>query len=441
MTTQAIFTQATTADDVVAGLLGAGFNGATHRPGDSEYGVQRQSVIPSFDSRPLVVAEAYGRTDVQAAVRVARERNLPLAVQATGHGTKIPADGGILLRTSAMSSMLIDPQRMIAKVGPGTRWGAVIDAAGRFGLAPLAGSSRDVGVTGYTLGGGVGWLARKYGFAADSVVRAEVVTADGRFVTTSADEHQDLFWAIRGGSGNFGIVTSLEFRLYPVSKVHAGIVYFGFDRAAETLEFYREWCATIPNELSTAIVLTRIPASPDFPEDLRGTRALAIKALYAGEGDLAEHILKPLFEVAGPRLAGGLRTMPFGESAMGGTPARYLDLVDALPDDLIARFAELTGEGAPTVEIRHWGGAMANPGPGAGPVGHRGATYSVIIDQEVPQLADVLRTTGRTFVNFLADPARTATAYSENDYMRLREVKRAYDGDNFFHLNHNIRPA
>ncbi|HET6296234.1 MAG TPA: FAD-binding oxidoreductase [Kribbella sp.] len=437
MTVQAVLADA----GVVAGLLGAGFNGVVHRPGDAAYDVERRSVVPGFESRPVVVVEALGRTDVQAAVRTAREYGLPLAVQATGHGTRVPADGGMLVKTSQMTSMLIDGERMIAKVGPGVRWGAVIDAAAEFGLAPLAGSSRDVGVTGYTLGGGVGWLARKYGFAADSVVRAEVVTADGRVVTASADEHPDLFWAIRGGSGNFGIVTSLEFRLYPVRKVHAGIVYFGFDRAAQTLRFYRDWSATIPNELSTAVVLTRIPDTDAFPAELRGTRALAIKALYAGDADLAEHILKPLFDVAGPVLAGELRTMPFRDSAMGGTPARYLDLVDTLPDDLIDELALTNQQEAPTVEIRHWGGAMANPGPGAGPVGHRDAQYSLIIDQEVPQLADVLRTTGRTFVNFLADPERTGTAYAENDYRRLREVKRAYDPDNLFHLNHNIRPA
>ncbi len=433
MTTQAIYTAVTNSHDVVAGLLGAGFNGSIHQPGDAQYDVLRQSVVPTFDSRPLVVAEAESRYDVQAAVRTAKTQGLPLAVQATGHGTRVPADGGILLKTSQMTSVLVDPQRKIAKVGPGTRWGAVIDAAGQFGLAPLAGSSRDVGVTGYTLGGGVGWLARKYGFAADSVVRAEVVTADGRVVVASADEHPELFWAIRGGSGNFGIVTSLEFRLYAVPQVHSGIVYFGIDNAAETLKFYRDWSATIPNELSTAIVLTKVPGT--------ATRALAIKVSYAGEADLAEHILKPLFEVAGPRLAGELRTTPFGESAMGGTPARYLDLVDTLPDDLIDELAQLTGDSAPTVEIRHWGGAMAHPGPGAGPVGHREAQYSVIIDQEVPQLADVLRTTGRTFLNFVADPSRAESAYAEADLNRLRSVKRAYDPDNFFHLNHNIRPA
>ncbi|WP_433013470.1 FAD-binding oxidoreductase [Kribbella sp. CA-294648] len=430
MSTQAIFAAEATGSDVVAGLLGAGFNGSVHRPGDEQYDVLRQSIVPTFDSRPLVVAEAFSRSDVQAAVRTARQLGLPLAVQATGHGTRVPADGGILLRTSAMTSVLVDPQRKIAKVGPGTRWGAVIDAAGQFGLAPLAGSSRDVGVTGYTLGGGVGWLARKYGFAADSVIRAEVVTADGRVVTASADEHPDLFWAIRGGGGNFGIVTSLEFRLYSVPQVHSGIVYFGMDNAAETLKFYRDWSASIPNELSTAILVTNLPGTT--------TRALAVKASYAGEADLAEHLLKPLFQVAGPVVAGELMTTPFAASAMGGTPARYLDLVDTLADDLLDELATL-----PTaiVEIRHWGGAMAHPGPGAGPVGHRAATYSLIINEEVPELAPVLRTTGRTFLNFLADPARATSAYAEADLTRLRAVKRAYDPENFFHLNHNLTPA
>jgi FAD/FMN-containing dehydrogenase len=427
MSAQAIYE--VTGSDVVAGLLGAGFSGELHQPGDAQYDVLRQSVVPTFDSKPLVVAEACSRADVQAAVRTARQYGLPLAVQATGHGTRVPADGGILLKTSAMTSVLVDPERKIAKVGPGTRWGAVIDAAGQFGLAPLAGSSRDVGVTGYTLGGGVGWLARKYGFAADSVIRAELVTAEGRVVTASADEHPDLFWAIRGGSGNFGVVTSLEFRLYDVPQVHSGIVYFGIDNAAETLKFYRDWSATIPNELSTAILLTRLPGTT--------TRALAIKASYSGEADLAEHLLKPLFRQAGPILSGELRTTPYGESAMGGTPARYLDMLDTLQDDLLDALAELPSE---TVEIRHWGGAMAHPGPGAGPVGHREAAYSLIIDQEVPELAPVLRTTGRTFLNFVADPGRAASAYADADLTRLRAVKRAYDPDNFFHLNHNLKP-
>jgi FAD/FMN-containing dehydrogenase len=423
MTTQVVRPVAT---DVVAGLLGAGFNGAVRLPGEAEYDVQRRSLIPTLDSRPMVIAEAYCRTDVQAAVRTAREYGLPIAVQATGHGTKVPADGGLLLKTTPMTSVLIDPERRIAKVAPGARWGAVIDAAGQFGLAPLSGSSRDVGVTGYTLGGGVGWLARKYGFAADSVIRAEVVTADGRVVIASAEHHPELFWAIRGGTGNFGIVTSLEFRLYPVRQVHAGIVYYDIDRAADILRRYREWTTTIPNELSTAVVLTKVG----------GRRAVAIKVMYTGEAEMADHLLKPLFEVAGPRLAGELRTIEYGEAAMGGTPAKHLDFLDVLRDDVIETLTSFPDDDAPTVEIRHWGGAMAHPGPGAGPVGHRGATYSLIIDREMPGLPN----SGRTFVNFLADPGRADTAYAPDDLRRLREVKRAYDPTNFFHLNANIRP-
>jgi len=417
-----------TGRDLVAGLLGAGFNGDVRLPGEPEYDVQRRAVVPSVDSRPVLIAEAVSRSDVQAVVRVAREYGVPLAVQATGHGTRLPADGGILVKTTPMTAVFVDPERRIAKVAPGARWGAVLDAARQFGLAPLSGSSRDVGVTGYTLGGGVGWLARKYGFAADSVIRAEVVTADGRVVTASAEQHPDLFWAIRGGTGNFGIVTSLEFRLYPVRQVHAGIVYYGLDRAAEILRRYRDWTATIPNELSTAIVLTRIPGTEQ--------RAVAVKVLYAGTRELADHLLKPLFEVAGPRLAGELTTIEYADAAMGGTPARHLDFLDELTDDVIDVLTGLEDE--PTIELRHWSGAMTHPGPGAGPVGHRQARFSLIIDRELP--AGLLEHSGRTFVNFLGDHGNAESAYSPADLQRLREVKRAYDPTNFFHLNANIKP-
>ncbi len=417
-----------TGRDLVAGLLGAGFNGEVRLPGEAEYDVQRRAIVPSVDSRPVLVAEAFSRSDVQAVVRVGREYGVPVAVQATGHGTKLPADGGILLKTTPMTAVFVDPERRIAKVAPGARWGAVLDAARQFGLAPLSGSSRDVGVTGYTLGGGVGWLARKYGFAADSVIRAEVVTADGRMVTATAEQHPDLFWAIRGGTGNFGIVTSLEFRLYPVRQVHAGIVYYGIDRAAEILRRYRDWTATIPNELSTAVVLTRIPGTEQ--------RAVAIKVLYAGTRELADHLLKPLFAVAGPRLAGELSTIEYADAAMGGTPARHLDFLDELTDDVIDVLTSIEDE--PTIELRHWSGAMAHPGPGAGPVGHRQAKLSLIIDRELP--AELLPDSGRTFVNFLGDHGRAETSYSPADLQRLRAVKRAYDPTNFFHLNANIKP-
>jgi FAD/FMN-containing dehydrogenase len=205
-------------------------HGPLHRPGDAGYDAGRRTIDPSFEARPALVVEALGAADVRAAVVAAREHDLPFAVQATGHGTRVPCDGGILVRTGAMATVLVDPDRRVAHVGAGARWGDVLAAAAPFGLAPLSGSSPDVGVAGYTLGGGLGWLARRHGFAADSLLRAEVVTAEGGLVTASAEEHPDLLWALRGGGGSFGVVTAMELRLHPVDRVYAGTAFFAIER-------------------------------------------------------------------------------------------------------------------------------------------------------------------------------------------------------------------
>lgn len=407
-------------------------HGAVHVPGDEGYDLHRRPLHPTIDPRPALVVEATGAADVRTAVLAARDQDLPLAVQATGHGTYVPSDGGLLLKTSAMATVLVDPARRIARVGPGARWAGVLAASAPFGLAPLAGSSPDVGVTGYTLGGGVGWLARKHGFAADSLLRAEVVTEDGRIVAASADENPDLFWALRGGGGSFGVVTALEFRLHPVAEVYAGTAYFAAERAADVLGRYREWIADAPDSLSTAVVLTRAPD---------GRRALAIKAMHAGTPDEAERLLAPLRAVAGPALHDGLRPMRFADAAMGGTRAAHLDLVHELPDAVIDAIVETADD--TTVEVRHWGGAMAGPTADAGPSGHRTPPLSVIVSAAEPALVEALRphATGGTFLNFLSDPTRVADAYTADDYRRLREVKRAYDPENVFRLGLTIPPA
>ncbi|MFD0473880.1 FAD-binding oxidoreductase [Nonomuraea thailandensis] len=175
-------------------ILLPGFTGTVHLPGEAGYDEARRSLNPAVDSRPALIAEAQSVADLRVALLAARAHGVPFAVQATGHGTHAPCDGGILVRTSSMASVLVDPARRIARVGPGARWSEVIAAAAPFGLAPLSGSAPSVGVTGYTLGGGLGWLARKHGFAADSVLRAEVLLADGRHVTASPDSHPELFW-------------------------------------------------------------------------------------------------------------------------------------------------------------------------------------------------------------------------------------------------------
>jgi FAD/FMN-containing dehydrogenase len=416
----------------VARRLRRALAGELHVPGDPGYDVARRPLHDTIDPRPAMVVEARGAADVRAAVVAAREHDLALAVQATGHGTHVPADDAILVRTSDMAAVLVDPARRVARVGAGALWGDVLAAAAPFGLAPLSGSSPSVGVTGYTLGGGLGWLARRHGFAADSLLRAEVVTADGSIVTASADDHADLFWALRGGGGSFGVVTAMELRLHPVAEVYAGTACFAVDRAPDTLMRYREWIADAPDALSTAVLLMHLPD---------GQRVLAIRAMHAGAGEEARRLLAPLFAAAGPPLVDGMRPMRFADASMGGTAPRHLELVRDLPDAVIE--AIVAAQAAPTVEVRHWGGAMARPVPGAGPVGPRDVPLSVIADADVPGLAAALapHATGGSFLNFLADPARTATAFVPADYEALREVKAAYDPDDVFRVGHAIAPA
>jgi len=420
-----------------------GFDGAVRLPGEPGYDQLRSPLNPALDPRPAIVAEPTGTADVRAAVLAAREGDLPVAVQATGHGLHRSYDGGLLLNTSAMSTVLVDPDRRIAKVGPGATWAQVLAAAAPFGLAPLSGSAPSVGVTGFTLGGGVGWLSRMHGFAADNVVRAEVVTAAGHVISASAGEHPELFWALRGGGGSLGLVTSLEFRLHPVARVYAGTSYFPVEHAHETLAAYRDWVEQAPDAISTAMLLTRLPDTAEVPPALRGRRALALRLMHVGDPAEAERLIEPLRAAAGPALLEGYREARFGEVAIGGTAPRHLDLLERLSDPVLDFLVEASGDeglGISTIEIRHWGGAMANPGAGAGPVGHRGVPFSVIADAADPALVETLRphATGGSFLNFLSDLDRTASAYTPGDLRRLREVKAAYDPDDVFRLNHSI---
>jgi FAD/FMN-containing dehydrogenase len=287
--------------EAAARMLRRTLHGRLHRPGDAAYDALRRPHAPALDPRPAIVVEALGAADVRAAVAAARDYGLRFAVQSTGHGTHVACDGGILVRTGAMAAVLVDPDRRVAHVGAGARWGDVLAAAAPFGLAPLSGSDPSVGVAGYTLGGGLGWLARRHGFAADSLLRAEVVTAEARVVRASADEHPDLHWALRGGGGGFGVVTAMEIALHPVDRVYAGTAYFAIDCAAETLARYRDWTVGVPDALSTAVVLTR----------LDGERALGLKVMHAGDPAEAERLLAPLRAAAGPALRDDLRVVRF----------------------------------------------------------------------------------------------------------------------------------
>jgi FAD/FMN-containing dehydrogenase len=381
------------------------FRGPVYLPGDQAYNAARATWSGALDQRPAVVAESLSARDVQAALVAAREHDLAFAVQATGHGTHTPCDGGLLLKTSLMAEVLIDPDRRVARVGPGARMGDIVAAAAPFGLAPVAGSNPTVGVAGFTLGGGFGPLARRHGFAADNLLRADVVTASGERLTATADRHADLFWALRGGGGNFGVVTALEIRLHPLERRLSATAQFDAERAADTLAFYRDWAPTQPLGLTTSIVLG-------------GDETFAIRAHAHGEE--AARALRPLFDVAGPRLG--------FEETVGGTAPVNFHLFRDLP--------EITGTTANEIEVRYWGGAMAD---GDAPVGHRDTPFSVTVHGADEALA--AQATGGSFLNFLHDTARTHTAYAPADYARLRDLKRAYDPNNVFALGHNIAPA
>ncbi|WP_433476780.1 FAD-binding oxidoreductase [Spirillospora sp. CA-142024] len=376
---------------------------------------------------PLTV-EATGPADVRAAILASRELGVPLTVQATGHGTVVPPDEGMLLKTSRMTRVLVDPSRRTARAEAGARWSDVIAAAAPLGLAPLSGSHASVGVTGFTLGGGVGPLSRRFGFAADHLLRAEIVTADGRHLTADAGRHPDLFWALRGGSGNFGVVTSLEFRLHPVSTVYAGVAMFPVERAADVLTRFRDESATRPDALTVSVALANHASHG---------RVVIVRGVHAGPAADGARALRSLWQAAGPPLHDDFRTMPYAETeSLGGTAPHHFHLHADLPDPLIAVIAASDASG---IEVRHWGGAMARPGADAGPVGHRGVPFSLTIDGSDADLAPYA--TGGSFLNFLHDTSRTASAYTPENFRRLREVKRAYDPQNVFHRNHNIQPA
>ncbi|MBO0813420.1 MAG: FAD-binding oxidoreductase [Microlunatus sp.] len=390
-------------------------------------------------AQPLAAVDARSVADIRSAVLRARQLGVPVAVRATGHGSPAGLEGALLINTSSMTGVRLDPERGIAHVRPGTRWSEVITAAEPFGLAPVSGDDPSIGVVGYTFGGGVGWLSRAYGYGADNLISAQLVTADGELVRAGASDHPDLFWAIRGGGGNFGIATELEIQLAPVSKVITGVAYLGIDRAAEALRWFGDHAAELPTTLTLAPRLLRTSPVPfhDGP-------VLAVGTVYAGDLDCAIPAFNALHAMIGVPLEEDFAVRNYSGIAIPGTRPQGFELYRGLSDELIKTAVEsvITDDGASSCEFRHWGGATAEPGPGAGPVGHRDVPFSIKIDGGPEVVAGFAPSaTGGTFLNFLADPSRTRQAYRVRDWYRLRELKRRWDPENVFRINHNIPPA
>ncbi|MCR8577084.1 FAD-binding oxidoreductase [Streptomyces sp. Isolate_219] len=370
-------------DPASLAALVAQVRGPVLAPGDDGYDAERSGFQLARQHRPAVIVGARCAEDVVAAVRFAREQALPVAVQATGHGLSAATDGGLLISTRRMAGVRVDAAAGTAHVEAGVVWGQVVEAAAPHGLAPLNGSSPGVGVISYTLGGGVGVLARTYGFAADQVRSVDLVTADGRLRHLTADTDPELFRALLGGGHGLGVVTSLEFGLVPVARLYGGQLVFGAEQIDEATAAYLRWTETVPDELTSSLALIAYPDLPQLPGSLRGRYLAHIRIAYTGSAAEGERLVAPLRAV-GPRVSDDLREMPYAEShtihrdpsdphAYDGDNA----LLSGLDAAALRRVAALTGPAAPVmtvVQLNHLGGALST---GTGAVGHRDARYAL----------------------------------------------------------------
>ena len=450
--------------------LRALLQGSLLQPGDDGYEGARAVWNARLSRQPAMIALCAGPDDVAAAVRFAARHGLPVAVKGGGHdyaGNGM-CDGGLAIDLSTMRSVDVDPRAMRVRIGPGATWAEVDAATQAVGLATPGGTVSSVGVAGFTLGGGVGHLARRFGLACDNLVAAEVVTADGRRVRASAQEHPELYWALRGGGGNFGIVTSFELRLHPVGpQVLAGQLIHRWDDAAAVLRHYRDFMATAPDDVQCWAFMLRLPPLDVFPQALHGQPVLDLVAVHSGEPHAAAEVLRPLREFGTPLLdaIAPQRYTALQQAFDAGMPAgqrwysraHYLPaLDDAAIDTLLAHAVHLPGPFT-TVYLGAEGGAVARTDPSATAFPHRDAAFSLHVFPGWSDPAEDARimgwardvhaamqphASGGVYVNMLAEDEapRVPCAYGAN-LERLVRIKRDWDPDNLFRGNHNIDPA
>jgi FAD/FMN-containing dehydrogenase len=421
----------------------------------------------AVDQRPAAVAFPESAGDVVGLVQFARNAGLRIAPQATGHnaGAIASLDDTILMKTERMRGVQVDPIAKIARVEAGVTWGEVTAAVSEHGLAALAGSSHDVGVIGYTLGGGLSFLARKHGLAANSVTAIELVTADGEFRRVDADSDPDLFWALRGGGGSFGAVTAIEIRLYDYATVYAGMLAFPWERSAEVLHAWRELAPTLPDEMTTVGRILQFPPIPDLPDFLRGRQLVVVEAVYLGDEADGAELLRPLVEL-GAEIdtlatipAAGLQMLHMDPPEPVPGASDYA-MLDDLPADALDTLIELAGPGSDSpllsVELRQLGGAVARPQDGHGARGTFPGRYLMFavgmamspdmkaaVEAHASRLAAALSDhhSASGYLNFAEAPMDAAGLYDDHSYARLREVKAAYDAGDLFRSNHPIPPA
>ena len=431
------------------------------RPGDPGYDAARAARNLEVAHHPAVVVLAESADDIRAGVRYARRSGLGVGVLSTGHGTGRLCDG-VLVNTSRLRSVEIDPINRRARVGAGAIWADVIEAAAPHGLTGLMGSSPQVGVVGYTLGGGFGWLGRRYGLAAHAITRAEVVRADGELVTASPSEHPDLFWGLSGSGGSLGIVTELEFGLVPVARVYGGNLVYPLTRSRDLLTFFADWSRSLSDEVTAAITFRTFPPSPTVPEPLRGTATVGLRAVHCGDPDEGRAVIDQARAALGPAVADTFAELPAARlDRVSQDPVVPIgwrtrsELLRDLDGPTVDALVSVAGPEARSplamLEVRLLGGALAGPTDALSPLAHTDARFSVnaiglttspapadVVRAHLARVGEALRplASGDTYVNFLdldqATPDRVRAAYTAADLARLLALKSAYDPDDLF---------
>lgn len=439
-------------------------SGLVVTPADAGWDEAREAWNLVVDQHPVAVVVVESVDDVIEVMRFARDAGLRVAPQATGHNARPLGDLGetVLVRTSALREVTIDRAGNRARVGAGALWQDVMEPASELGFAALAGSSPDVGVVGYSLGGGIGWLARRYGLAANSLLAVELVTPDGQLVRADAEHEADLFWALRGGGGNFGVVCALEFALYPMREVYAGALAWDWSHSERVLQRWSEWAPGAPDEVTTAARIMQLPPLPDIPEPLRGRRLVMIDGAYAGDADDAERVLAPLRELA-PEIDAFRPMPPAGLVRVHGDPEHPVPAVTdhamlgSLPPAAITAFVAAAGPGSGSTllasELRQLGGALGRPAPSHGALPMLDADFSLFavgmaLDERMAAAATAGSArlvaamapwaNGRAYLNQRETSTDVASGYRADVFERLRRIRAAVDPRGVMHANHEI---
>ena len=453
--------------------FGTSLHGQLIQPDDADYDDARKVWNGMIDKHPALLIRCADEADVINAVNFAREEKLLVAVRGGGHnvagfGT---CDEGIVIDLSPMKKIEIDAENRTARAQAGLTWGEFDTATQKHKLATTGGLVSTTGIAGFTLGGGFGWLVRKYGLTVDNLLAADMVLANGKQVTVSPDQNPDLFWGVRGGGGNFGVVTAFKFQLHNIGpEVFSGVVFYSVEKARKILQFYRDWTLKMPDELSSMIAFLAAPPEPFVPKHLVGKPMIALAFCYSGSPDEGEEAVKPLRNFIQPEidLIGmhpylGLQTM-FDASAPRGIHAYWkTENLNDLSDDAIniliehcAKMSSLSHFSA--VHIHHWGGAIERVNQDSTAFAHRDARYVMNIiglwmenenfDEHIAwtrEFSQAMKTfsNGQAYLNFLGDEgsAGVKSAFDETRYQRLVALKNKYDPDNLFRLNQNIKPS